>query len=202
MIVLYILGGILLLIFLLTLVPVRLEVSYQTEFEAKLRYLFFSFPLSPSEGVDEVAPAPEKAEEKPGAGILDKLKRIFRQEGFWGFLNALADFIKLLTDSSRRLLSHAKLKAFDLYLCLGGEEDAADAAILYGEVSAAVYSACAALFSLKKCRKKGVSVDLDYRTKDNTVQFSAKATLRPFHAIAILLPFLVRSIPFFKKLRA
>ena len=168
MIVLLVIAGVLLLLLLLLLIPLGLEAEYRQGFTLRLRYLWFTIPLLPGEEEEAPAesPAPEDGEGPGGLGALkrgwNKLRAILRREGLEGFLQSLLDFTQAVKDSSQRLLRHVKLKRFDLYLCVAGEEDAAQGAVLYGKVSAGVYAACGALFGLLPCRKKGVTVDLDY----------------------------------------
>lgn len=203
MIVLYILGGILLFLFLLTLLPVRFEVAFKEEFALTIRYAFLKVPVLPGkEKPPEPEPKPKKEEkEKTGPSTADRLKRSLKREGFWGLVQALAEFVKEALMASGRLLTHLKLKRFDLYLCLGGAYDAAQAAILFGQLSAGVYGACGALFTVMPCKKKGVTVDLDYSAAENTAEFSACLSLRPLFAIKAALVILWNALPLLLKLR-
>lgn len=201
MLALYILGGILLFLFLLTLLPVRMDVAFREEFALTVRYAFLRFPLLPGKEAPE-GPAPEPApEEKAGPGAAGRIKRALKREGFWGLVQALGEFIKEALMASGRLLTHLKLKRFDLYLCLGGAYDAAEAAILYGKLSAGVYGACGMLFSLMPCRKKGVTVDLDYSAAENTAGFSASLSIRPLFVLKAGLVVLWNALPLLRKLR-
>ena len=154
-------------------------------FTLRLRYLWFTIPLLPGEEEEAPAgsPAPEEEAGPGGLGALkrgwNKLRAILRREGLEGFLQSLLDFTQAVKDSSQRLLRHVKLKRFDLYLCVAGEEDAAQGAVLYGKVSAGVYAACGALFGLLPCRKKGVTVDLDYGAKEHRIDFSGSSRRHP-----------------------
>lgn len=196
MIVLYVFLGILLFLFLLTLLPLRLEVSFQQEFFLTVRYLFLSFHLLPGKEPEEESKQEEEAEKekKTGSG-LDKLRKTLKQHGFNGFLNALFELVKQAASSSKSLLSHLKWRKFDLYLCVAGKEDAAEAALLYGRLSAAVYSACGFLFGLTGCRKKAVTVDLDYQAEENLVDFSAKLSILPLFVIKEGISLLIHSMP-------
>lgn len=199
MLVLYILGGILLVLFLLTLLPVRVEVAFREEFALTLRYGFLRFPLLPGkESPEEPPPEPQEPEGPSAAG---RLKRALKREGFWGLVQALGEFVKEALRASGRLLSHLKLKSFDLYLCLGGAYDAAEAAILYGQLSAGVYGACGTLFSLMPCKKKGVTVDLSYSAAENTADFSACLSIRPLFVLKAGLVILWNALPLLRKLR-
>lgn len=198
MIALYLILGILLLLFFLTLLPVRLEVSFRQEFALTLRYLFLSFRLLPGKEQPQKEEKPEK-EEKKGGG-LEKIKAILKQEGFFGFLKALFELVKMTASASRNVISRIKVRSFDLYLCLGGAGDAAEAAIRYGELSGAVYSACGFLFGLTGCRKKAVTVDLDYKSEENTVDFSAKISIRPIFVLKEGLSLLIKAMPSLRRL--
>ncbi len=199
MLALYILGGVLLALLILLLVPVRAEVAFHEAFQLTIGYgpLRFPIPLEGGEGA-ETPEAPPPPEKKEGPG---RLKLALRRAGFWGFLQSLADFIGTAAQATGKLLGHFKLKRFDLYLRLGGAEDAAAAAVRYGQVSGAVYSACGLLFSLLPCKEKGVAVDLDYSTLENTVDFSACLSLRPLFALAAGARVLIGALPLFRLLR-
>ena len=142
-------GGILLALAALLLAPVRLELSFREAFSAQVRYLFFRIPLAP--GKEEEPPPPQEApppEEAPpkGPGLGKKLHAMLRREGLRGFLQTLQELAQAVGKASKSLLKKLRLNRFDLYICLGGEEDAAQGAILYGQVCGAAYSACGALF--------------------------------------------------------
>ncbi len=196
MIVLYVFLGILLFLFLLTLLPLRLEVSFQQEFFLTVRYLFLSFHLLPGKEPEEEPKQEEEAEkEKKTGGGLDKLRKTLKQHGFNGFMNALFECVGQALSSSKSLVSRLRWKTFDLYLCVAGKEDAAEAALLYGRLSAAVYSACGFLFGLTGCRKKAVTVDLDYQAEENLVDFSAKLSILPLFVIKEGISLLIHSMP-------
>lgn len=191
MIVLYIFLGLLLFLFLLTLCPVRFDLEFREEFRLEVRYLFLRIPLLPGKPKEaEEKPEPEKPqEEKPKEeeggkpGIVDRTKAALKREGLGGFLQALGELIKLVTQTSVRILKRLKLRCFDLYLCIGGAEDAAAAAILYGQVSAGVYSACGGLFTLVLCKRKGVTIDLDYDAPTHVIDFSTSLSIRPIFVL-------------------
>ena len=65
MIVLYVLGGLLLFLLLLTLTPLHATLRFQEEFGLELRYLFFRYKLQPGQEPKEEPEEPEEKEEKP-----------------------------------------------------------------------------------------------------------------------------------------
>lgn len=205
MIVLYVLGGLLLFLLLLTLTPLHAALRFQEEFGLELRYLFFRYKLQPGqEPKEEPEPEPEPEKEKPqkaGPDWQGQLKEILRQKGLGGFLQGLGDLLKLLGRTSGRLLRRLKLREFDLYLCLGGSGDAAAAALLYGRVSAGVYGACGGLFHLLPCKAKGLTVDLDYHSDVNMVDFTARLSIRPFFVLQAGLALLFGGLGIWRRLR-
>ena len=121
MLALYILGGILAFLFVLLLIPVWAQVSFSEAFQLTIGYgpLRIPIPLEGEEGEEGPQPQEEPAppEKKKGPS---RLKRALKREGFWGFLQSLADFVGAAARAAGKLLGHFKLKHFDLYLCLAG----------------------------------------------------------------------------------
>lgn len=203
MLPLLIVGGILLALAALLLAPVRLELSFREAFSAQVRYLFFRIPLAPGKEEPPPPQEPSPPEEAPpkGPGLGKKLHAMLRREGLRGFLQTLQELAQAVGKASKSLLKKLRLNRFDLYICLGGEEDAAQGAILYGQVCGAAYSACGALFGLLPCRRKAVSVDLDYHSREHRVDFSAAVSIRVLFLLVEGLILLYKALPFFKKLQ-
>lgn len=203
-VILWVLLGLLLLLLLLTLIPVRAELEFHGEFALAVKYLFLRIPLLPGEPKEETEEPEEPEEEKPKKdgkpGVLDRVKAALKREGLSGFLQALGELIKLLCQASAGILKRLKLKRFDLYLCVAGAGDAAAGAQLYGKIAAGVYPACGGLFTLLPCRRKGVTVDLDYGIEENRVDFSAELSILPFFVAAEGLRLVVKSLRPLKKI--
>lgn len=206
MIALYIILGVLLFLLLLTLLPVRVDLSFREEFTLKIGYLFFRFPVLPGKEEteeEEKKEAGEKEEqkEKPGEGAAEKVKRILKRKGFRGFLESLFELIGLAANAGKKIVRKIRLKRFDLYLCLGGREDPAETAQLYGKLCGPVYGACSALFSLtgaprsRRRPKKAVTLDIDYGSSENLVDFSARLSFKPFTLLKEGIILLVKGLP-------
>ena len=170
MIPLLILAAVLLGVTFLLLAPVRLQVDFQKEFSAQVRYLFLRFPLV-SAGKEGEAPSMQgpPAEEEPppsGSGLGRKLRAMLRRQGLRGFLRSLQELALAAENSAKSLLRKIRLKRFDLYICLGGEEDAAAAAVLYGQVCGVAYSACGILWEYSsetvRLQEAAFMADLDF----------------------------------------
>lgn len=203
MIVLWILLGLLAVVFLLLLVPVHADVRYREKLELDVRYLFLRRTLlpAPEEPQAEKAGAPSK-EKKPEAQkknpMLEKLARFKEAEGLSGLLHLAGDFLRLTGTSAAKIIRRLKIRDFDLYVPTG-DEDAAAAAILYGQACAVVYPAAEALFTLAKCRRRRVSVDLDYAVKTPAVQLAADVSIRPLFALFYGLQYLIGLLPIYQR---
>lgn len=206
-VILWVLLGLLLLFLLLTLIPVRAQLEFHGEFALAVKYLFLRIPLLPGKPEEETeepeepeGPEEEKPEKPKKTSVADRVKTSLKHEGLGGFLQALGELIKLLFKASAGIIKRIRLRSFDLYLCVAGAEDAAAGAELYGKIAAGVYTACGGLFRLLPCKKKGVTIDLDYGLAENRVDFSAELSILPFFVVAEGLRLVLKSIRPLKKI--
>ena len=206
MIPLLIVAGMIALLVFLLLMPVTLQVRYHDGFEVGVRYLFLRFPWK-----SEEKPSPQEQDQKQvaeeessssGPTFLQKLKAMLRREGLREFLRTLQELAKDAATASKKILRRLRLKRFDLYICLGGEEDAAQAAINYGEVCSVAYGACGVLFGLLPCKKRRVTVDLDYHSREDRVEFSGAVCIPVLFLLIEGFILLYRALPFFRRLQA
>lgn len=193
-------AGILAFLFLLLIIPIRVQIDFQREFSLAVRYLFLRFRILPQkeQSVDDKT----EQEDTSARDSLKKIKQSLKRHGVGGFLKALFELVKIVAESSKRLIKHIKLKRFDLYLCMGTEGDPGEAAMRYGEISGAVYSACGVLFNLMPCPKKGVTVDLNYTAAEDCVDFSAVISFCPMFVLKEGIWLLIKGLPVFNKMLA
>ena len=214
MIVLWILLGLIALLFLLLCIPVRFDLNYNGEATVFIRYLFLKYRVLPApekkpESKKEKKPSEkeseEKAKEKKPNPLLQQVKKYKEAEGLTGLLTLAKDLLKATGTRFGKLLKHIKLKDFDLYVLVGGEKDAAEIAVLYGEVCAGVYPAVSALLGLTNCKSPHgrVSVDLDYSAKEPKVLCTASGAVRPLFVVHHGVQFILRTIlPFYNKFQS
>lgn len=200
MLVLYYILGLLLFLFLLTLLPVRAVVHFRESFTLELRYLFLRFPIVPGdepleeEEEENVEETPEKKRSP-----AEQFRSGLQEKGLSGFLQGLTELLRLVKKAVKGIFKRLRLRRFDLYLCLAGVNDPAGAAVRYGQVSAGIYAACGGLFSLTPCRHKGVTVDLDYAAQENLIDFTAEVSIVPLFAIKEAVVLLARGLLQLKK---
>ena len=119
MIVLWILLGLIALIFLLLCIPVRFDLNYNGETTVFIRYLFLKYRVLPApEPIKEKKPSEkkseEKAKEKKPNPLLQQVKKYKEAEGLTGLLTLAKDLLKATGTRFGKLLKHIKLKDFDL----------------------------------------------------------------------------------------
>ena len=99
MIVLWILLGLIALLFLLLCIPVRFDLNYNGEAAVFIRYFFLKYRVLPApEPIKEKKPSEkkseEKAKEKKPNPLLQQVKKYKEAEGTYGAFNARERFVK------------------------------------------------------------------------------------------------------------
>lgn len=191
----------LLLIFIALVIPLRADIGYSEELVLTVKYLFLKFKLFPSENVDNKEEKSEK--ETDGQSVEKKtpgkLQSAIRAKGFRGFIELVSELLKLSGTTAVKLLKRLHMSRFDLYVMTGGE-DAAEAAVLYGRTCAVIYPAAELLLNAVKCRKTGVTVDLDYSVKEPYVRLESSVYILPIFAVYYGIKYLFRAIPLLQQM--
>ena len=139
MIALYIIAGVLALLVLLLLIPVRLSLVYSDDLSLTASYLFFRFPIYPKEKkvrLSDYTPRKirkrkRKAKKKRrlenvAAKAKAKKKKTLEQK-----LRQLRLLLHILKDTYESILSAVRVRVLRLYITVA-TDDAAKTAILYG----------------------------------------------------------------------
>ena len=200
MIFLYIFLSILSLIFILLLIPVRLDFKYGQEVTLTVRYAFLKMQLLPEKEKTEEPEKPEEQKKAEGKPKENKIKKLLKEKGLGGFLKLVKELMGLVTRQMIKIIKHIKIRELDIYAVAGGE-NAADAAMLYGEACAVIYPAVNTIASLcngKKCR---ATVDLDYKLEEARAIATASVSLCPIFAATHGLKLIIKAIPYIKEFR-
>ncbi len=158
---LYIVGGILLFVALLLSSPVSLRFYYHEKPLCVLRVWGVPIrliPRKPKKAVPQKMVA--KKEKKPSA-VLSQLQASFKQDGVAATLVWLAEVAKWLTSSAGDVLRGIKIRLLRIELRIGGE-DAAAAAIHFGEVCAVLYPLLSVIGCHLRIQKRAVEVRPDF----------------------------------------
>lgn len=181
MIALYIIGGIILLIALILLLPFTAKVKFQNDFLVKIKFLgitVYKFKSDKKEKEKEKKPKiaeehgkPQKGEE----GIFSKLKA---KHGFKGAIKEVFRFGTKVLKSIKPELLKIKIRKFKLDLIVVGS-DAAMTAIEYGAVCSVVYPLLSFIDQNLDIKLKQINVDAGFKHEESvfSTSFEVKANL-------------------------
>lgn len=173
MVFLYILLGILLLIFLISLIRVQVFFFYSEDITLTLKLLFFKIKLLPQDEEkkkekkpkkekkekkkkeEEEKPEKDKKEEKKKPSLLAKLKD---KHGVTGLIDLFRSAANIATGMLKGIISHVVFEKLDVGIMLSGE-DAASVALTYGKVCSALYPAINILAAATVCRDYNISIE-------------------------------------------
>ena len=186
MLALWIILGILLLLFLITLIKVEVFATYAEELTLILKVLFFRITLvSPDKPEKEKKPKKEKPkkkkpepekekkdddkqEKKKKQSFLGKLKE---KKGLSGLVSLLVSAAKIALGTVKGIISHIVLKKFDIGIALSGE-DAASTAVTYGKLCSVVYPAIHVITAATVCKDYHVTIEPVFDNDQDTKVFA------------------------------
>ena len=190
MIALYILGGLLLLILLILILPVRLRVTYDQTLKANLRILFVipytlydeSKPEKPTKEQAASDKPKEEKKKKKTAGLFKERAAELKARGAAGLLDWLRDVARFALGATRRVLRAVKVRRFDLTMRVVGE-DAADTALTCGRWCAAVYPLLGTLMCAIRTRRSNIKIEPDFLGVETTYTADVRVSVSPWRAL-------------------
>jgi hypothetical protein len=161
--------------------PVRIRAGFEDGFSAQVRFLFFRYRIYPRPEQKKEKPAKEEEERKK-----PKIPDIIREKGLSGFLGILKELARIASGTARRVLARFCIDSFELDAAVCGS-DAAHAAVNFGAVCSAVYSAAGVLAGCMKFRDRSINIVPDYNGSESRVRFRLRAHVRLFFLVSALL---------------
>ena len=205
MLALWIILGILALLVLLLVLPLRIYLKYDADggLRYRVKYLFLTLadseaPEKPEQPVKKAAEAEKK---RSGSGMAAKLlsflgledvssaanaKKALNEKGLAEMIRGVFGAVKALFTRISRLVCHGEFRRFDLRIVVG-DTDCADAAMSYGELCAAVYPLLAFLESKLKFRRRNVDLRCDFSAESTEAVFDGQLNYRPVYFLGFLL---------------
>lgn len=184
--------AIVLFLLLLMLLPLTLYIGFEDKLCLKLGYLFIKirlFPLKPKKPKrrrtkkpsQKVKKAPKP--DKPKPEEENKLKEILDKTGVSGFIEIISEIARIVGAGAMGIVRHAVIKRLKLDVDCGGE-DAADAAISCGYISAAVYPALGIILSaVKDYKNTQININPDYDSEEKKVKLDCAVRVKPWWLI-------------------
>ena len=194
MIALYIILGILLLIFLVLLVPIEVLAHYSDELSLTVKVLFYQKkllpappkPKKPAQPKQEKKPEEKPKEEKPKKEKPQKqnfLSKIKDKKGITGLLSLLTGAAKIAGGAAKGIISHAVIRRLDIGIALNSG-DAASTAVNYGRLCSIVYPAVNVITAATVCKDYNVTLEPVFDSDSPTeVYADVHAHLRPIFAL-------------------
>lgn len=149
------------LIAVILLVPIYARVRYDGTLTVRLRVWGIPITLLPSDEEDEpdepATPSPRKKPSK-AAQLKRELTRNFHEDGVGATLRYLGDLAAILSQAVGRLLRAVTVDRLHLEMRISAA-DAADTAVRYGQVCAALYPTLAVIERAMRVRRREVRVE-------------------------------------------
>lgn len=182
---LYILLGILLVIFLLLLIPVKLKASYDEDFRCSLKIGFVKIHLYPPKPKKKKKES-EKAEEKPKHEEKKK-ESLIKEKGISWLFDLIKKIADLAVGALKDFFRHIIVKKLMLSISIAGD-NAADTAVKYGYCCSAVYPAFGIIVGAVKCRSYGVDISPNFEEKaKSAVNMELEAKIKILWLLALVL---------------
>lgn len=191
MIALWIILGVLLLIFLLLMIRVQVHFRYDGEPHLTMKVLFYKKTLIPSPPKHEKKkPAPKKQKEpkeKPAEQPQEKkqsyLAKIREKKGLSGLVSLLTSVARIAAGALKGLFSHIVIRKMDVGVALNSG-NAADTAVTYGKLCSVIYPAVNVIVAATVCKSYNVSVEPVFDAEGDTeVSAEVSAYLRLIYAV-------------------
>ena len=181
---LYILLGILLVIFLLLLTPVKLKASYNENFRCVLKIGFVKFSLYPPK--PKKKKKPKKADEEQKSEETKK-ESLIKEKGISWLFDLIKKIADLAVGALKDFFRHIIVKKLLLSISIAGS-DAADTAVKYGYCCSAVYPAFGIIVGAVKCKKYGVDISPNFEEKaKSAVNMELEARIKILWLLALVI---------------
>lgn len=194
MIALWIFLGIIGLIAVLLILPLRLNLRYQREEGLTYYAKFLFFRFEPSETPNERLT--QQVFSILGLSDVQNVtnaKRAVNAKGVSTTFRELTSVLKTLLGRIFWLLHHGSFRKFELQIIVG-DEDAAEAAFGYGLICAAVYPMVGLLETVIPFRRRTVDIRCDYDQEETHIDFFAQFQIRLWYVLRAFLHIIRKNI--------
>ncbi len=209
MLALWIFLGLIVLLGLLLIVPLRIFLRYDEDLHFRVKY--GPFLLYDSQTPEKEQQPPEKSspakKKSKGSGVgklldllgLSEISSIanvnssVRRVGIVGTLQAVFVGLKRLFARVSRLVCKGKFKKFRLSI-LVGDEDCGDAAVQYGRVCAVAFPLLSFLKGVMRFSEQLADIRCDYDIPETVVHFEGQLNYLPWHFVCFAMWMIVNYI--------
>ena len=201
---LYIIGGILLFILLILMIPISFHFKYEGEPRLFLRYLFIKIRLVPPKEKDNKPHQQEKEEKKPQEkkpkNEKSPLKVLYEKQGLDRLIDIAKESASIVKDTSKGILRHTVIKRFKIDLVIVGD-DAADTALKYGYACAGIYPAISIIDSNIKLKRKEIDITPGFNETEMKIIVESKVNIRPLFFLGTAISAAIKGIKLILKIK-
>ena len=177
--------GIIAVILILLMFPLKIWLDYGEETKLRAGYMFLKFTLYPE----------KPKEKKPGM-----VKQLLDKHGVSGIIDILKEAAAIVTDVLKKLGRHLYITRLNIRICVAGE-DAADTAIKYGYVCSAVYLPVSVLREHSVVKKHSIDISAGFLAEKTAAELELTAKIRLLFLIPAMLSALFKAVKLLLKLR-
>ncbi|WOC31052.1 MULTISPECIES: DUF2953 domain-containing protein [Caproicibacterium] len=161
--------------FLLTMASVRFRLSYEQELGLKISYLCFSYTVFPKKEKTKKQKLQRQVQnKKPRENML---KTVYQEKGLRGLLHLLRFLTEIAAGALQNVFRHMRVKTLSLHVAVA-QADAAETAVVYGNVCAVIYPTFSALTGKMQCKRFEVAVVPDFQAAQTKIQGYADVKVR------------------------
>ncbi len=179
-IALIIIVAIISLILLLLFLPLTVDLTYKKEFMLKIKYLGITIfsnkkRTKTKKNNKKASASSDKKSAKKEDGFV---KKTYKQKGLLGTISYFSEIFTIVFKKLWRVIKRFEIRRFKLNLTVS-TSDAANTAIKYGEVCAAMYPALSLLQANTDFKPKNINISADFdKTKSEfSISFLIKTKL-------------------------
>lgn len=174
MIALIILAVIAVVLLAVLFLPITVEMVFDGKFVLRIKYLGITLFDNQKEKKQSKHKR-EKVNTDSGKNTTEKkdnfIKKIYKQKGLQGTISYFCNVLTILLKKMRRVIKHFKFRRFKLDISVA-TSDAANTAIQYGKICAAVYPVISLLQSITDFKSKEINISADFEKTNSEFKSS------------------------------
>lgn len=196
MIALIIFGAIVGILFILLLLSVTVDLTFDSKLMLKIKYLGITlFDNQKRVSVKKSKKKKSKSSSNDDAPAKKDgfVKKTYKQKGLLGTINYFSDILVIVIKKLWWVVKRLKFRRFKLDIIIA-TADAADTAMQYGKICAAVYPIISLLQSVNDFKAKNINISADFDKTESQFKTSIFVKTQVIYllitAIGILVQFL------------
>lgn len=176
-----IIGAVVAIIIIFLNIPIVLQFKADDKTDFSIKFLFFKiYPLKPK----NIKNKGKKKSKKP-----NYLEKLIEKKGFKSAVDEIISYLKIIFNALKGVHKKIKIDSFDCRITVA-TNDAAETAIAYGAVCAAVYSLMGFLSSVINFNYKDIIINSNFDNDKYDLYLFFKLKIKIFHIITIIIKML------------